>query len=567
MITFSAVPQEFNKEVDVTDMNPSIKNKYLSIFPFVFAAAIITGCAGKSINKPGAEDHSANNKVNTVMQKTDSVLERMDARAYENFVNAVIAEQVKDYFTASRFYSAALHKYPDSYEIRYSLSNMYYRMQRFNDALETLKPISPITTEVNALRAICYRSVGDNVNARDSYLKLLKDDPSEATAYSFLASEYRRLNNLDSLVWAYEHMVSQDPYNARLLSELGQLKNQQEKFLEAKQLFEKSLDLAQGRENFYAYMGMAEAYRGLGQPDSAMHYYDQAAIIDPNNAYLTNELAVFYAEQDSISQALHYAEKLTRLEPNNLAAKRYLALLYVQADSILLAESMFRVLINSGDHDPGNYFYLGRIAIIKRDYESAREYLTLLTQLADSLVDPWLDLGFVYRQQGDTAKSLNVYNSGLKFVKNREDSVQLMFAIGSTKERQGQISEAAKTFKVILKLDPDHSPSLNYLGYMLADRGEELDYAKDLIEKALQLLPENPAYIDSYGWVMYRQGHFDSAIAYLEKASELQSDPIIYDHLGDAYKAVGKIEDARIWWQKALELEPNNDAIREKLNE
>ncbi|MCH7947088.1 MAG: hypothetical protein IIC66_04745, partial [candidate division Zixibacteria bacterium] len=109
--------------------------------------------------------------------------------------------------------------------------------------------------------------------------------------------------------------------------------------------------------------------------------------------------------------------------------------------------------------------------------------------------------------------------------------------------------------------------SLNFLGYMLADNDNKLEYAKELIEKALELSPENAAYIDSYGWVMFRLGKYNDAVEYLSKAVSLQSDPVIYDHLGDAYNASGNSGDARIWWQKALELEPDNDIIREKLNE
>lgn len=546
-------------------MNKPLKR--IAILLATAAVVSVVGCSKSTVKNPASEESKAPKNLIAVPLKTESVLDKLDWRAYENYVNAVIAEQARDYYTASRYYYSALQKYPDSYEIRYSLAEMYYRMQRFIEALNTLKPIFPESREVFALRALCHRSKGDNESARNSYLKVLKVDSTDENAYAFLASEYRRINNLDSLLWTYERLVNLEPTNPKLWTELGQLQYEKKQYDVAIESFNTSLGLAEGRGNFYAYIGLAQCYRETQKLDSASFYYNYAAELDPNNAYLTNEMATFYAEQDSIPQALHFAERLALLEPNNTSAKRYLALLFIRADSLLQAEAILRILVNRGDHDPGNYFYLGRIALIKRDFIAAQEYLTLLTQLADTLVDAWLDLGFVYRQQGDTAKSLNVYNSGLKFVKNKDDSVRILFSIGATQERNSNINDAARTFETVLKLDPEHSPSLNYLGYMLADRGEKLDYAKDLIGKALEILPENPAYIDSYGWVMYRLGKFDSAVSYLEKASELQSDPVIYDHLGDAYKAIGKTEDARIWWQKALELEPTNDAIREKLNE
>ncbi|HEX2896436.1 MAG TPA: tetratricopeptide repeat protein [candidate division Zixibacteria bacterium] len=504
-------------------------------------------------------------KVAVIPNQTS--IEKLDWKAYDSYVNGMLAEQIRDYFNAARFYKDALQKYPESYEIRISLAECYFRMQKFADAIKTLEPIDPEDVDVFSLRGICYRSMGRNLEAKNAYLKVVEFDSLDQNAFTFLASEYRRLNKLDSLVWTYKHLVQIDSRSFRWWAELGQLLNQQGKSEEAKEAYRKSLEIQTGRENLLALVGMAESYRQLNQPESASFLYDQAVQLDPNNSYLNRELASHYADLDSTYKALEYALKLTQLEPSNLSAQRYLALLYIRADSILQAEELLKALVKAGDNEPGNFFYLGRIAIMKQDYESAREYMTILTTVADTIVDGWLDLGFVYRSQNDTAKSLNVYNSGLNFVNNLEDSVRLMFAIGSTLERTKRIKESSEMFEKILKLDPVHSPTLNYLGYMLADRGEKLEYAHDLIKKALELAPQNAAYIDSYGWVMYRLGKYDSAATYLEKAVNLETDPIIFDHLGDTYKAMGKTDDARAWWQKALELEPTNDSIREKLNE
>lgn len=506
-------------------------------------------------------------ETTTYVIESKASKEKLDWRAYDSYVNGVLAEQIRDYFNASRFYHDALQKYPDSYEIRFSLAECFFHMQKFTDAIRTLESIRPEDADVFSLRGICYRSLGKNLEAKKSYLNVVELDSLDQTAFLFLSSEYRRLNQIDSLVWTYKHLVQIDGSNPRLWSDYGQLLNQQRKYEEAKATFRESLKLNQNRENLLALIGLAESFRGLNQPDSATLLYQRAILLDPNNTYLNRELASHYSDLDSMTKALEYAEKLTRLEPNSLSAQRYLALMYIRADSIYQAEDILKTLVNAGDNEPGNYFYLGRICIIKQDYESAREYLTILTHLADTVADGWLDLGFVYRNQNDTTKSLNVFNSGLQFVKYKEDSVRLMFAIGSTLERTKRIKEATETFERLLKLDSTHGPSLNYLGYMLADRGERLEYARGLIKKALELSPQNAAYIDSYGWVMYRLGNFDSAASYLEKAVAIQSDPIIFDHLGDTYKALGKMEDARTWWQKALELEPTNDTIREKLNE
>ncbi|MEA3297770.1 MAG: tetratricopeptide repeat protein, partial [candidate division Zixibacteria bacterium] len=83
--------------------------------------------------------------------------------------------------------------------------------------------------------------------------------------------------------------------------------------------------------------------------------------------------------------------------------------------------------------------------------------------------------------------------------------------------------------------------------------------------KAVSIEPENAAFLDSYGWAFYHLGQHREALKQLKKAAELDNDPVIYDHLGDSYKAVGNMSQARQWWRKALEQDPQNKDIKRKL--
>jgi tetratricopeptide (TPR) repeat protein len=123
-----------------------------------------------------------------------------------------------------------------------------------------------------------------------------------------------------------------------------------------------------------------------------------------------------------------------------------------------------------------------------------------------------------------------------------------------------------ETFEEVIARSPDYDQALNYLGYMLADRGERLEYAHRLIERAVTISPDNAAYLDSYGWVLYRLGNYDQALVHLQKAVTLGDDSVIFDHLGDVYQAVGDAQQARTWWERALEMDPDNNQIKEKLS-
>jgi tetratricopeptide (TPR) repeat protein len=126
------------------------------------------------------------------------------------------------------------------------------------------------------------------------------------------------------------------------------------------------------------------------------------------------------------------------------------------------------------------------------------------------------------------------------------------FARGVMYERQKNYDAAEKAFRNVISAEPNNAGALNYLGYMFADRGVRLDEAKQLISKALEIEPGNPAYEDSLAWVYYHQDQLDQAEAEMQKALlRIADDPTMHDHLGDIYSKAGKLREALRQWEMA----------------
>jgi tetratricopeptide (TPR) repeat protein len=140
------------------------------------------------------------------------------------------------------------------------------------------------------------------------------------------------------------------------------------------------------------------------------------------------------------------------------------------------------------------------------------------------------------------------------------------FQIGATYERKGDLEQAEKYFQKCLKLAPDSSEAMNYLGYMWAEHGMKLEEANELIEKAVKAEPKNAAYLDSLAWVRFKLGRAKEALDPELKAVELSEEPdaTVYDHLGDIYAALKQMEKARESWRKSISIEPN-DGIKKKI--
>ncbi|HXU31750.1 MAG TPA: tetratricopeptide repeat protein [Thermoanaerobaculia bacterium] len=143
------------------------------------------------------------------------------------------------------------------------------------------------------------------------------------------------------------------------------------------------------------------------------------------------------------------------------------------------------------------------------------------------------------------------------------------FLLGAALERTGDHERAVAAFRKALELEPDFHSALNYLGYLWADRGENLDEALALILRAVALDPENGAYVDSLGWVRFRLKEYALARGLLERAARLMpKDASVQEHLGDLYKSTGEVARARDAYRRALALESENaDQVKRKLAE
>ena len=478
----------------------------------------------------------------------------------------MLFEALGNSYQATESYGKALQYYPDSYVIRASLAENLFRMQRFDDALAVLQPVAPEDAAVWELRGDIYRAGGQIDASVRAYERAVEQDSSRFEIFSFLAGVYSRDGNFPKAKWAFRHLARLDPENHAIWYELGRLHLRLGEADAALTSFRRSAELRADPTNVMSFIGMGEIYEAREQLDSAKMAFERALAIDTANIVAHRNLAGVYVKLDSLEQAAVHARIESRLAPLDRNSSRRLGMIYYYIDSLAAADSVFTALVASGENSPVNHEYLGRIALRQDDPPRAVEQFRRALALSDSTWEPWVDLAAAYRAGHQRNEEIAAYREGLGQVRDTAGQAQLMMALGAAYEQTGQFDSAVATFERLVALAPTFDAALNYLGYMLADSGQRLDYARELIERALQLKPNNAAYLDSYGWVFYRLGRYEEARAQLERAVGLDSDPVMFDHLGDIYHALGQAEAAQHWWHKALELDPDNATIRAKLD-
>jgi len=269
------------------------------------------------------------------------------------------------------------------------------------------------------------------------------------------------------------------------------------------------------------------------------------------------------------------------------------ALLSLQAGEYSEAQSYLQQALKADFKDKDQiYLYLGQIAEKQNQNEQAmswykkvepgERYLDAQLNIAsviartqtpdaalstlDNLQDLSLDQMAAVAQAkasllNQAKRHQEAYDLLEKAIASYPNSPEIIYDYAMTAERLHHLDVMERELRKLILMRPDFAQAYNALGYTLADRGMKLDEAKQLIEKALTLRPNDHYILDSMGWVHYRRGELDKAVSYLKRAYDAQTDPEIAAHLGEVLWKQGKFDEALQTWGEALKEHPENEVL------
>jgi tetratricopeptide (TPR) repeat protein len=458
-------------------------------------------------------------------------------------VSARGREEDHDRRSAVRVFERALRESPDDLTLLLQLADLYIQDGEFERALscfERVEARNPDNLQLKRKLALSFLSSGNATQAIERLETLSREQPSNARLRYYLgevysekgdrgralqllseasalaptdAAPYLRMavlqvdTNADRAVEILEEGLRRIPDHPRLSETLAYVLFGRKQYEEACEFFVKTRALAEakspGAVNPGFYLNHAIASQMANRIPEAAELLARAVSV--NAGYLDAYLQYVFRhhEEQTRERALAVLEKLGELQPDQASV----------------------------------YVYVGLINSYLKSYPEAIESF----EKAELLL-------------ADSPRREEVLDAGFHFW------------FGSACERDGQIERAEKLFRKCLDLEPDHADALNYLAYMWAERGRNLDEALRFVKKAIEIKPDSGAFIDTLGWVYYMQEDYAAAFKEVRRANELiGEDPTILDHLGDVLYQLGDEQQALPHWKKAFLLDPENAKVAEKL--
>ncbi len=489
---------------------------------------------------------------------------------------------------------------PDNVDDHLLLGRLYRLnndLQKAEGEFKTAVKLDSNSEEAVTTLAYLYNEEGDTSRAGE-VLSSIPDAARSAKLYSALGYTYEQQKQYKNAINAYRKAIELDRDNLDAIRGLAQnLMNdgQTDAALEQYKIIADA-----NPEDAQTYLRMAEIYRKSGKFDLALESLKKAGSMVQDSIEVPYNMAAVYQAQGRYDEGIQVMQDLlkktekadngyTQAEKNNRSVfLERLGTIYRDNNNNVQALETFRKMVLLGDENaergyqqiidtyreakqwqqatdtakeavqklpnnrPLKMVYAAQLADMGQPDAGLQQVKSLLKGASEDR-DVYITLSQMYSRLKRWPEAEDALDKAEPLSSKDEDKQYIYFLRGSTYERQKKYEPAEDMFRKVLAVDPQNATALNYLGYMLADRGVKLDEALGLIKKAVDLDPSNGAYLDSLGWAYFRLGKYESAEDTLIKASQrIGTDPTVQDHLGDLYQKTGRLKLAAAHWEQAL---------------
>lgn len=520
------------------------------------------------------------------------------ADALVNFVEGVRLEENAEMESALALYQKVLTVDPGQAELALRVAALLSRQEDYPRAIDVLK---------DAIKA--------NPKESAPYLQL-----------SFIYAKY--LKKTDQALKYADQAIALDPKNFDAYQRLYEIELTGSDPKRAAQVLERAAAVTSNDPAFWIRLGKLYAsmlFKAEVEPKPedlkrVNELFRKAVACAGDDSAALKEVADYFAASQQIQEAIPLYLKVLELQPDDSNAREKLASGFVLTNQREKAIEMLQEIIKQHPEKYQPYDLLAQLqdesarALARANQpepakaefaKAAANYEQSLLinpgrgqtclRLAELLIGPLREseravkiltearprfahvpaftyyLALALREAKHPQQAVATFEEALNEAQGDDDGLlnaRFYFDYGAAADQAGLYDKAADLLRKSIALDPANAAeAYNYIGFMWAEHNLHLDEAEEMIGRALQLDPNNGAYLDSLGWVYYRKGKYDEALNQLLRAAQnlKRDDPIVFEHIGDVYSKLNRVPQALEFWQKAIALDPGNKLLTDKI--
>ncbi len=505
-----------------------------------------------------------------------------EARASALYLQALFEEESEGPDKALETKRQALALVPGFSSLAVETAHQYLRRGQTLDAISVLKDAAKANTEdpspALALSSLYLRQLQKPELAEKYALQALTSAPDLPEPYEALWEVYRSSSQRQKITSLFQRAAKRENDDPGFWLQLADLrlrdaavdgKQSPEELAAVQSFLEQAV---QSRADAETLARAADYFVLCGRVPRATELYQSALDERANLEGVKEKLAACLLETGNTAGAVAVIEKIVKANPLDLRAYDQLAQLHLKTGDMTRALTNLRQALLIAPPDPRRFEDAIRLALAAQDSKAALDLADEAAGKFPKNIEFSLYRGLALSLQERHEEAIKAFEFTLVEAGNSRPDLldaDFYFGYGVAAEQAGRTVKASELFLKSIELDPKRSArACNYLGYMWADRNENLDEAEKLIRRALELEPDNGAFVDSLGWVLFRKGQYDAALAELLRAAELLQEPdaVVFEHIGDTYEKLGRTAEAVLYWQKALQVAPGTGSLTKKID-
>ena len=500
---------------------------------------------------------------------------------------------IGNYDKALELYKQALEADPKDAASMYEIANVYTEQRKIAEAVpyaEQAVAADPSNKWYKILLIGLYQTQGKYAEAGKIIDTLIESDPENLEYYEDKALNHIYNNDYKDAIKAYDILEQKLGVNE-------DISIQKEKIYIMIGKPEKAIEEMQKLSDAYPddtrYLEMlAELYMTSGQYDQALAIYDRILEIDPADPYINISLSDYYRKKGDKEKSFEYL-KAGFANPNlDIDTKVSILLAYYSVNEFYndykeQGYELATILVKAHPSDPKAFSIYADFLVQDKRYEEARDAFLKVISIDSTRYLVWEQLLFVESELNDNQAMANLskralalfpdqpmlylfagasnfilkdymtaekyFRMGVNFVVgNDQMRAQFYTYLGDTYFRLNDHEKSDEAYEKVLKIEPDNELVLNNYAYYLSLRGENLEKAEQMSKRAVELVPGNSSYLDTYGWVLFKMGNFKEAGSWIKKAMEAgEESAVVLEHYGDVLWKLDDKREAVKYWEKA----------------